>query len=718
MKNERYKKDFKPEDAAGIISGVAFFCFLAYCYNSFGVLKTFGASMERSKNIFKITGKMIIEAPLASFIFFVLSVGIGFLVRAVLIKRRSDKDSRGFELAKDKSQGRSQVMSREEKQSIFGLIDKKSPDGIILGVDKKTDELITIPWKAKDVNNAPTNDNLVIFGESGSRKTSGILIANIYSNIKAGNSLAVTDPKGELYRETIAAAKYFGYNVRIFNLLPNQFGFSDGWDMLRPLRESPDSQAFSMATLISNIIIENTTVEGSKGNEFFDLAGYNCLKLALLTVAKAKNFVTGVAPNSKGERRTMEAVYDLIQDPKMKERCEKAMAGSEKFLRAPFNTWAHHDQAENIRTSIATKIGIFQDPAICKILSEDEIDFIDVDKQPTIIYIITSDKDDTYKSVLTLFTTFMFRDITSYVDEVLGGRKLSRRFTIMFEEFANIGKIQDLPKYVSTLRSRGISVYICYQSIAQIMDTYGQREAPNEWETILANCAMHLCIGANDELTAKHFEFRSGKMTVVDKGSYRRDRSMLTGLPSSLTETSNVMTREAYVYMSDEILHMQTTEILISPAKHNATMENKYYYKEHPLYSIRMADEDGNEVESYTHLMHMPKWKERELSKERMSIVGRKLSSRENLYHPEVFEGKYVEELPEEEEGRFRKVFEDFIFEKEEAKVQKERSSKSFSDLRRKDRQDAYITPAKEPDTQSAKDELSEEEEIFGKFFI
>lgn len=716
-----WKKDFGFEDVVAVITGIGSYCFFIACYNSFSVLKTFGSSMERSKNVFKITGKMIREAPLGLLFILVLSVVAGLVVKKLLIRLRANKDSRGFELSKDKAQGRSQVMSREEKKSIFDLIDKKSPDGIILGVDKTTDELITIPWKARDVDNAPTNDNLVIFGESGSRKTSGVLIANIYSNIKAGNSLAVTDPKGELYRETIAAAKYFGYNIKIFNLLPNQFGFSDGWDMLKPLREAPDSQAFTMATLMSNIIIENTTVEGSKGNEFFDLAGYNCLKLALLTVAKAKNFVTGVSPNSKGEQRTMEAVYDLIQDPNMKERCEKAMAGSEKFLKAPFNTWARHDQAENIRTSIATKIGIFQDPAICKILSEDEIDFIDVDKKPTIIYIITSDKDDTYKSVLTLFTTFMFRDITSYVDEALGGRKLSRRFTIMFEEFANIGKVPDLPKYVSTLRSRGISVYICYQSIAQIMDTYGLREAPNEWQTILANCAMHLCIGANDELTADHFEYRSGKMTVVDKGSYRRDRSMITRLPSRLTETTNVMTREASVYMADEILHMQTTEILISPAKHNATMENKYYYKEHPLYCIRMADEDGNEVENYTHLMHMPKWKERELSVERMSKVGKELKSKDSLYHPEFFEGKYIEQLPPDEEpGKLRTAFENLIFEKEEDEAPKKvrRSSKSFSDLKKKIPA-APGEPSEEPDIDMTDtDDLSEEEETFGKFFI
>ena len=707
----KLKENIEFEDCMALLAGLANFAFLLICYNSFSVLKTFGSSMERSRNLFKIIAKMLKDAPLSLLMFIVLSVITGFIVKKLLLRRIKNKDARGFELSNDKSQGRSQVMSREEKKGLFELIDKSAPDGIILGVDKITDELITIPWRAKDSDSAPTNDNLVIFGESGSRKTSGVLIANIYSNIKAGNSLAVTDPKGELYRETIGAAKYFGYNIKIFNLLPNQFGFSDGWDMLKPLREAPDSQAFTMATLISNIIIENTTIEGSKGNEFFDLAGYNCLKLALLTVAKAKNFVTGVSPNSAGEVRTMEAVYDLIQDPAMRERCEKAMAGSEKFLRAPFNTWARHDQAENIRTSIATKIGIFQDPAICKILSEDEIDFIDVDKKPTIIYIITSDKDDTYKSVLTLFTTFMFRDITSYVDEALGGRKLSRRFTIMFEEFANIGKVPGLPKYVSTLRSRGISVYICYQSIAQIMDTYGQREAPNEWQTILANCAMHLCIGANDELTADHFEYRSGKMTVVDKGSYRRDRSMITKLPSSFTETSNIMTREASVYMADEILHMQTTEILISPAKHNATMENKYYYKEHPLYCIRMADENGNEAENYTHLMHMPKWKERELSMEKMAKVGKGLKERESLYHPEFFEKRYVKAVPKEDpKGKLRESLEKLIFEKDEDRQRKaQRSSKSFADLRK--------SPLKNDLNTQYEDDFSEEEKLFGKFF-
>uniref|UniRef100_UPI0020C3E3E0 type IV secretory system conjugative DNA transfer family protein n=1 Tax=Salmonella enterica TaxID=28901 RepID=UPI0020C3E3E0 len=82
----------------------------------------------------------------------------------------------------------------------------KDPEGLILGKDGKTGEVIARPWKSKSYLNSFPNNNVALVGSSGFGKTSSFLLPAVFEFMRMGYSVICTDPKGELYRETYPVA--------------------------------------------------------------------------------------------------------------------------------------------------------------------------------------------------------------------------------------------------------------------------------------------------------------------------------------------------------------------------------------------------------------------------------------------------------------------------------------------------------------------------------
>lgn len=605
--------------AAAFLSAMAL---LTLIYNGIHTVTSFlGGVVEPETNVIRIFVRTVEEEPLVALVITILSYLIARLAMS-LTTRRQSRDPRGFKIVENGTEGSSQLMPEEEKRKVFALLDQDAPDGIILGIDRKTNELITIPWEHPNPDYAPVNFNIALFGPPGTRKTSGIILPNVFNFIMRMISMVITDPKGEIYRETISAARYMDYNIKIFNIIPGQFKNSDGWDMMKHIRDSASPN--DAADLAANIFMQNTG--GLSGDQFWFDGNINCLKLCMLFVAKGKNFISGVPANSKGEKRTLEAVYELITAKDMVARIETAIASSEEdeeLLSKPFNIWRSHPQYETIRSGLGIRLGILQNPDLARVLSEDEISFEELNDRPTIIYVMCSDKDKTYKSILTLFTSFLFKTMTDIADSHISQR-LDRRLMLIFEEMGNIGRIPDLSENVSTIRSRGIGMLFCYQTLGQLIDTYGVRRPDggmHEWETILAGCATQLCLSANDPTGQKYFSEMTGHMTVEMEVTAQQVNTFAPEmLRFNTSERLQKMPRGRPVLMTDDIKKIKPTEILICMANNDATKEKKYYYKDHPMYNVQMVDKDDNPVQ-YSHRSHIPRWQMNQLLSEHREIL-------------------------------------------------------------------------------------------------
>ena len=103
-----------------------------------------------------------------------------------------------------------------------------------------------------DFNPKRINSHMYVTATSGSGKTFGFVKPYVFQSQKRRHSLFLSDPKGELYRDTAGYMQDNGYHVRRLDF--KNLRLSDGWDCLR-LLEGPDMR--SKVQIFSNAVISN-----------------------------------------------------------------------------------------------------------------------------------------------------------------------------------------------------------------------------------------------------------------------------------------------------------------------------------------------------------------------------------------------------------------------------------------------------------------------------
>ena len=588
-----------------------------------------------SFNPIKILIACVQKRPLVFLLILLMSFGLSFLCSGKMAENMSSRNG-DIKLSRKKTQGENERMGDREKNEAFELRDYYDPSGIILAKDKDTEEVITIPWQYKNPDNAPPNGNMLIVGDSGSRKTSGVLLPNIFSCIEHGCTIVSTDPKGEIYGETVAAAKAKGYNIKILNLVGNHFQFSDGYDVLKPVRESTSPE--EVVNIIVHQIVSNI---GAAEENFWNDMNTNLLRLVILAVAIGDGYVPMTSTDNAAKGRTFRECIELIGSDTLDQKIAALLNNdhNRKYLRDKYITWSTHSQKDSIRAGLASKLGVLKTDNLLRILSEDEIDFKRLNDEKSILYIIASDKDDTYKPVLSLVTAMLFREVMEYADEK-SGKRLERPFYAFFEEFKNVGYVPDLAIKIAVTRSRNITMIFCFQNIGQMMDQYGSRKGgEHEWLTIASSCATQLCCGANDELTSKYFSDRTGDVSVIQESQTQNVSSIAPdAFKFNLREQNRKTIGSRKAYLPSEISYMSKDKILITPAKHNSTMEDKYYYKHHPLYQYHAVDANGNIILPSPD-DHIPDWKKRDMKRDARATIGKDIEIKETELKIKKFNG-------------------------------------------------------------------------------
>jgi type IV secretion system protein VirD4 len=77
------------------------------------------------------------------------------------------------------------------------------------------------------------------------------------------------------------------------------------------------------------------------------------------------------------------------------------------------------------------------------------------------------------------------------------------------DEFANVSLPDDFDKILSVMRSRGVSVSIILQNLAQLKALFEK-----QWESIVGNCDEFLYLGGNEQSTHKYVSELLGKETL------------------------------------------------------------------------------------------------------------------------------------------------------------------------------------------------------------
>ena len=399
---------------------------------------------------------------------------------------------------------------------------------------------------------------------SGSGKSASYSIPNAYQCL---GSYIFTDPKGELYDRTAGYLKSQGYDIKVLNLVRPQY--SDGYNPLMHISSELD------VDVIANTVVKGQKAEGANSDPFWDDSAEMLLKALIYylmatrpeeeqNLASCAELVRA-ANNKGGSNLLSELMSQLPYD-------HPARMNYKSIEIAPEKTYS------SILSTLQSKLGKFDSKEIAELTSTDTIDFEEIGTKKTAVYVISSDTHTAYDFLLTIFFSQMIQQLYDFADQ--NGGKLKQRTYFILDEFANIGKIPDFDKKISTSRSRGISFSVILQTVDQLEAVYEK-----SYETIMGNCDTHLFLGSNSYKTLEYFSKQLGEKTIErDSISINRDRQ---NWKTGKSVSDQIMARP--LMTPDELRRLDNDLCIIFEKGIKPVKANKFYYFKHPM-ARKMAE--------------------------------------------------------------------------------------------------------------------------------
>ncbi|WP_432565034.1 VirD4-like conjugal transfer protein, CD1115 family [Kineococcus sp. SYSU DK003] len=371
------------------------------------------------------------------------------------------------------------------------------------------------------------NLNVTAIGGSGAAKTRAFVLPNVLAN--TGASMAITDPKGEIYREAGEKLEAQGYDVRCLNLVdPRRSG---GFNPLEYI--DPEQPAVSIAQLAEGIV-NNTTGKKPHGADAF----WERAEQALLTSLVA--YVYFMHDDAE-EPPSLVHVVDLAKQLEAAERNDDFTSEVDdkmKLVRQLLEDWQPVpglSAAESERTrdglrftvdqyrifqqgagetkkgviiSLGVRLSVLDIPEIRRLMSDDTLALDQLGATKGAVFCLLPDTHGAFHFIAAMFWQAVFTTNVYLADHSPGGA-LPVPIQCWLDEYANIGQIPNFVRLISTIRSRGMNAVVIVQNLAQLKSLH-----KDDWQTVLGNCDSLLFLGGNETETAEYLSKRLGSETI------------------------------------------------------------------------------------------------------------------------------------------------------------------------------------------------------------
>ena len=343
------------------------------------------------------------------------------------------------------------------------------------------------------------NNNDMIIGTSGTGKTRGYVIPNILNC--DNESIIVADTKGSLYNMLAKSMKKKGY--KIINIDFTDCLQSDGYNPLSFIRYDKETDKFNEQDILT--VSQCLVPIESERDPFWDIAARQYLAAIIAYVLDCLPF----------HEHTLCFVQKLLCemssgrfDILMKEMSEMY---PNSFAVTQYNLFKNNQKAEKMHASIIGVLGeklvsMSFDGARQMFNNPKQIDFQDLRKEKTIVFLNISDTDRSLDTLVSLFYTQALH-ILCAKEPPAKSKEPFYPIWFILDDFAANMKIADFDKIISIVRSREIYISVILQSITQLESLYGLSKA----KTIINNFDNMLYIGGNDVDTSKYIGFKANK---------------------------------------------------------------------------------------------------------------------------------------------------------------------------------------------------------------
>ena len=472
----------------------------------------------------------------ATLILFIISlVGIFTSVSSYIFKK--DKDGGfGIILKKKSSDGYSSWAKDKDIKEQSGI---EKVDPLADTLDAAGIPLIN-NGKEMWVDNGEYH-NLVI-GSTGSGKTQTVVKPMVNLLAKKGESMIITDPKGEIYKYSASYLKEKGYKIIVLNFRePNR---GNSWNPLTlPFKYyragNPDKAIELLNDVALNILYDPSNKNESDFWEKSAADYFSGLALGLFQDGKEEevNLNSINVMSTVGEERYATSNY-------IKEYFGMKGEKSNAYMFASSTINAPNDTKGGLLATFRQKIRNFSTgEALSEMLSYSDFDMKDIGNGKTAVFMIIHDEKKTYHSLMTIFIKQCYETLIDAAQE--NGGKLPVRTNFILDEFANMPPLKDVDAMVSAARSRDIRFTFIIQNFAQLNDVYGDNVA----EIIKGNCGNIVYLISTEMKALEEISKMCGEVKVTDE----KDKNDIT-LSVKVVLNKETAKEEKYKGMSDDEL--------------------------------------------------------------------------------------------------------------------------------------------------------------------
>lgn len=562
---------------------------------------------------------------------------IRFSVNNTDLNATKEVDDRGVATSMAGTYGTARWMNETEAKKVYEVGPVENVTGTILGqFTQDGEEVIALPFE-------PTgNRNLILIGPPGSGKSFGYVRTAVFQSIVRGESVVVTDPKGEIHNDMRKLLESRGYKVKVFNLI--NLDLSNAWDCVQeiydPITGNIDDQR--VITFCKTVIANTGGGANSKGDPFWESSEENLFRVAVSYCAyirekslieiyerRAKELLTQLPYITQEDEQSL---IEIVKNPesamvdrrRVVEYLAHSFYGDEEGNRklseweedAPtcnisdiYDALLHNDldkweanfkyvplshpaasawavfkgMGERVQPNIVgglnTRLQLFMTYKVRRVISNDDIRLANLGAEKTALFLIISDDNASMQLLSSLLLSFLFKDLKEAFDAVGGEGRIP--VNVVADELANTGVWPNFEKTIATARSRKIAVSLILQSLPQLTQLYGEENA----ETIIGCCNTMLVLGCNDKYTAEYISDKSGIVTIRAKSvsdtraSSAGNRGVMQGY--SLSEGDG----KRNLVNPDEVQYLDKEQILIMTNGQNMLEAKRFGFIHHPLFN-------------------------------------------------------------------------------------------------------------------------------------
>lgn len=354
--------------------------------------------------------------------------------------------------------------------------------------------------------------HVMIVGDTGCGKTRRLIVPTIRLLSRTGQSMVISDPKGELYRKTARGLEKRGYDVKVLNFRNPRRG--QRWNpfaVIENLYRSgvPEYRDKALLMLQDILDIMKRNVH-SERDVFWENVAEQYLTALILSIleygtpgslsfmalssfeSEVSSWVTEhciivnnslVGAEEKGHFKELDAfVKSLPEDSPIRMNFNSLLSVADDIR-----------PLESICMESHVMVNVYSKQSTLQyLMSDSDFDIKDLGRKPTVFFIILPDDSEAMYPLATMFVNQIYSQMVDLAYE--NGGTLPNPVNFVLDEFANFTRLPNFRSMLTASRSRRMRLFLVVQDVDQLVAQY----SPTEAAIIRSNCQDWVYMGCRN----------------------------------------------------------------------------------------------------------------------------------------------------------------------------------------------------------------------------